>query len=740
MREALMWLNRALKENGIDQEILQGQRKLLLDRSLIWIDTHEFTRRAKQLLDRSDQDINPEFVREAEETLALYDQHFLYDYSFESDDLIQWHASQQNKLTDLRDNLLEQLIQFHINQGTLAEAQHLAEIWLNSLNPGFVPLEYLIWISLKRRYYSVVQRYLALLQRYQDDDPTFFGTSVTTWRSLIQKEEEPSLALIRLPVRGIVLTSVGLQANVLDRPHQLRDFVQLLKNQHIRLVGLTGLPGAGQTRFAQQVAQLLQQTQINFSVAWYELSAESDFELLLNEILSQLRMHQLKTLPYSLKQKRFKQMVQAYPCLVVIDEATSQKFSNGEFLDTLIDMFDNVQLLLIARHLPGTKHYPFELTGFDAAQIRQFLTQEIPQLDREDETVFQALAQITGGLPLVLNWLVGFLKAQRFQVKSFVKALSRLQGLPWNLDSVITNYEYILNWLWYQLWPDEKNILYTISMFDPTAGVSLADVLAIAESAFILKADSLQRKFDQLVEMNLLQKQSGSDERYILHPITYAYIQQQTEQIQQMQRSFQVMGIQCAYIRHFLDFVSMEASNFWRLDLNKTNILRMFEVVLVQDTQPEMRQEIVVALNRVYEYLEKRGLYIHAEQLLANALILDDTPNRERVRLLYHRGQVASKQSLSAEAEYWFIMAWDLAQQFERIEEYSFILRDLGRVCIHQGAYNRARTYLESGQTYAMQYAQWIVWGQSIANLAAIAYQTGEHDVVRITWSRLSVD
>lgn len=732
LREALMWLNRTLKESGFNVEILHGH-PLVLNRDMVWVDAHEFSERAKRLLAYSSQEISPEFIHEVNKALNLYRDHFLNDYVFESYELNVWHDNRQTELATLRHSLFELIIQFHIQQGSLTEAQGIAETWLGSLNPGFVPLEYLIWVALKKRLYSVVQHYLARLQRYQDEDPTFFGTDVATWRALIQNEEDPPLTLLHLPAAGIMTGEIAPDNTSLNRSDALREITRLITNsQFSGAIGLTGLPGVGKTWFARRVTWALRQIQPNFMAAWFELTQDCDLETLLNDILSQLGLHHLLPLPYVTKQKRFKQIIRAYSCLIVIDEATSHRLANVEFLEALIALFDEVRLLLIARELPGTTHYPFDLSGFDAPQIRQYLIEQLPQLKGEADDVFDAATQITGGLPLVVNWLVGFLRDRRFQIKSFIKALSKLQSTHWTLETAQENYQYILNWLWLQLLLDEKNILYTAAMFSPSDGVSLEDLHEIADSAFVLKQDKLLQKVEKLLALSLLHEQADSTRRFMLHPTTFMYIQLQIDQIAEIQPSFQMSAIHRAYIERFLRVTRQHEGAFAQLDLHKNNLLRMFEVVLLHNAQPRMQLEIIAALSRTYDYFEKRGLYSKAESLLTAALNISDIPDEERVHLLHHLGQAAFKQGQLESAERWLSTAWEFAQQLELVELYGIILRDLGRVCLHQGAYAKAMDYFQHGQDHVLQQEQPLLRGQIMSNIGVIAYQRGNYEDAKV--------
>lgn len=723
-RDALSILNRIFRDLDVDGKLLYGQKTLEFKQHLVWVDTHEFTQIAKEVLNYSIQDIDFDLIQIMKSALSLYTAHFLQDYTFDSDQLKAWQQKRQTELMTIYHSVLEQLIQFHIYQGALDEAQYYAEAWLESLEaldlPYFLPLEYLIWTGVKRRNYARVQHHLTRLQQ-QESEPTFFGTNVETWRMLLQKEEDPPLTLLRLTPSPDQPTAVKRLNDNTDS--RLTDFVDLLTGTYIPpVIGLLGLPGAGKTVFAKQAVQLLQHQKSDFEVAWIELNINSDFESLLNDVLLQFHLSQLETLQFAVKQTRLRQLSQAHRYLVVIDEGTSQRFLDEEYLEPLCNLFDGMQLILVARKIVGNNYYPFELHGFDVDRIRQFILDEAPDGTHITTNDVEAIRQITYGLPLSLNWLTGFVNDRRFHISTFILALSKLQTNSWTFETATDNYTYILNWLWQQLMVDDKNILFTISMFDPTYGVTFEDIEAISDTAFVLKPERLQEKLDLLLRLKLVEVQTSAKNtpQYSLHPITYTYIQQQTQELSQ------ITTIQQAYIQHIFHYAHTHCSDFTSLDKHKNNIVWMFEIVLLQNSHQYFNLEIIALLNQLFDYFNRCGLHTKMQELFGRALEIDDISGLQRIQLLHHLGQALFKQGKLDNAESWFNQAWDVAQNNEISECYSSILRDLGRVYFYRGEYEKAIRYFEQGKKYTDP-NQFIIRGQILANLGSIAERQGRY-------------
>ncbi|MBK8021110.1 MAG: tetratricopeptide repeat protein [Chloroflexi bacterium] len=728
LREALHWLNRALREAGFPVELFPaqapGQRSLQFARAHVWVDVHEFSGRARQVLAQPEHSSDMEVESAVLAALDLYQDHFLNDMTFDSDALALWHEQRQQALADLRHQLLERLVQTHIYRGELARAKQIAEMWQNSLNAGFVPLQYLMWLALTLRLNSAAQQVLAQLQRYQDEEPTFFGTDVETWREVIDSDKAPSLLLLRLHTVSQVNAATLLPDGAYSRRQQTLDLVERLVESYTpRVIGLTGLPGAGKSQFIEQVASLVRQAQPRIEIVLIKVTAETDFETLLNDALDQLRFQQLRALPYAVRQRRFKQVVHEGQTLVIVDDATAFRLSDAEFVHGICDLFEQTELILVARSLPGDRHYPIELEGFSQDRVHAYLAEQVPQISNVDSGVYEAVTRITGGLPLAMRWLIGFLRDERFQLTAFVKALSQQFEGGWTLQTAVENYDVILNWLWYQLLPDERNVLYAFSLFDAARGAGLEDIVAIAALAFPMKPERLQEKIARLVKLGLLQPLSAAEPRWGMHPITDQFMKDRVAQAES-----QFSATRQAFTARFLSYASQHADDFAALDREQNNLLKMFDMVLDGRQPPARPDQAVATLNRVFSYFKTRGLYARLGQLLENALTIVGVPDQERVHLLARLGENIFNQGQYDAVEQWYQSAWELAQQVEFTEAYGNILSELGRLYIMRGKYDAAKASFDSALDAVAAHGQWRIEAQIRANLGVVAYHLGQYD------------
>ncbi len=726
LRDAIYAIRKELGEGLIPRETTGDQKKLRVDQSELWVDTADFRSRAQALVNGNDQNPDVNFEKEALDVLGLYRAHFLDDYMLGEQDAVDaWQEEKRNQLAQVRHNLLEQLVRYYIKQGALSEAQQQAESWLHSLNPGPLPLQYLLWMSVTRRQYAPAQVYLAQLQKHEASGTLQFGFGAAQWRRFIDNQDEPLPSLLNLPT--------GAADGELDEPAQdfvgregaIKDFVKLmLGSDQPRVMGITGLPGVGKTSFTRQLLFRLRQGKPKYDLVRLELNPGSDFELLLNDVLGQLGMDALLTLAYTVKQRRFKQLLQVRPCLIVIDEGMSRKLSSPGFLEPLLSLFEGARLLLVARSLPDEGFYTFDLPGFDSLYVRQFLARHLPGVPGAENGLLDTFTRTTGGLPLILELVAGFVKDKRFMMASFTEALSSARGEAWTLEDAPRLYGRMFDWLWKSLTPNEWHVLAIVSLFDATNGGAEEDVLAVAGAALALTGTKARQKLDLLVKLGLLQRQLRAGAPcYHLHPIVYDYAQTRRER----ERATATMaGIRAAYSRHIMNYVSQYSDDYPRLDAQKDNIIRMFASALSDFAAPAMQGEVVALLNRIYDYFDRRGLYIIAEQLLVDGQKVAQVSDFDRVRLLFNQGQAIFKQGRMDDAERALAEAWERAQDCEFVELYGVILRDLGRVSMARGDYDTAVDYLTKGYQSAAKY-QLVLRAQIMANLGAIDNMKGQY-------------
>jgi tetratricopeptide (TPR) repeat protein len=697
----------------------------------VWTDSQEFMRRASVLMAQAPLNSHAQ-IQEAQEILELYQHHFLEGYFPKAEGLVVWREERQEELARLRHNLFDQIIQFYLWHASLVEAQEYAERWWDSLEPGYIPLQYLIWITANRRQYADLEGYLDELgiREKKEKNTSPIGLSAVAWRRHLQKHTYWPLSLLRLTTYRVneAVSSIR-EDSVVGQELVLREVLTILtERNNTKILALTGLPGAGKTTLAQIAAQTLYKMNSGYEIVYIQLKPDPDFESILNSILEQFRMEHVIPFNYVKKQRYVKQLLQRRRCLILIDEGNTRKLSDSTVFQTLLNTLNDAFILFVAQQIPDENCFSISVEGLTPKHARLLLVREFPELGTLDDVLFADIVHITGGLPLGLNLITGFLKEQRFQLRTFADALKQTINAPLNQDNVYSIYEGILAWMWQTLSRTERLILHAVSMFDTTNGATVDDIAIVCND---LRDNTLSMKINTLSRMSLLRSQQKQDSpaRYTLHSIIFNFIRGKALQL--TNQPSEIGRVEQAYIRHFLNYLEVHRLDFPKLDDQRENIIHMFELVLLSDQHRQVCIDAAEALCMIYPYLEKRGLYNVADRLISSALKWEEisATSKVRVRLLHHAGQAAYKRSMLDTAGQYLDQAIELAKTTQATELYSAIYLDQGLIYLQSGRYLDAMNNFEEANQWALEHDQLLLLCRITVNSGVCAHRQGHYQL-----------
>jgi tetratricopeptide (TPR) repeat protein len=728
-KSALFYLPSLIKELCLDTS---DQSVIKFDPTSVWVDSVDFMQRTNLLLTQSPLTHHQQ-IQEAQNILDVYRHHFLQDYFPKADGLVNWREKRQLELVKLRHNLFDQIIQFYLWHASLIEAQQYAEQWLASIEPGYIPLQYLIWVTANRGQNAQLVNYLDMLRKKERKEKTIspIGLSASAWRRHIQKHSYLPLSLLRLTTSQLNRTFSEIdQDEVIGQENTLHEVLVALSEKHNKQrLSLTGLPGVGKTTLAQLVAQVLRKPNSGYEVIQIQLKPEPDFESILNDILKQFRMDHLLSSNYVKKQRQVKQILRQRRTLIIVDEGNTRKLGDVTVYQTLLNTLGDASLLLVAQQLPDDTFYNITVQGLKPKHAQQMLIHSLPKLSGLDESVFQKLVQITGGLPLGLKMLAGFLIEGRFQLATFVEALYRIAPPMLDSQKVYEVYQNILAWLWRTLTAMEKLILYAVSMFDSTSGATAEDIVIVCPD---FRADTVRAKIETLNQLGLLRLPADPAQtpHYTLHSVVHNFVRSWAFQ----ELSGDVNKIERAYISYFSSYIKANVENFSLLDQQKENIIHILHIVLLNEKAGrEDFLNAVIDLCHICPYLEKRGLYEVADKLISQVLQTDVTrlTTEYHVRLLHFAGQMAYKQSNYDSSAQYLEQALTLARNTNAAEYYSAIYLDLGLFHLQAGDYTEAMNFFETANEWALRHEQLLLLCRIAANSGVCANKQGYYDLGR---------
>lgn len=713
-----------VKENYLNSS---DQSHIQFFNEKIWVDSRAFESRASELLLHTPLNDNTQ-VENARQILTLYKGHFLQNYFPRADGLIEWEEDRRNRLASLRDGILDQLIQFYLRGARLEEAQHYAEIWRKSLEPGLTPLQYLIWITANRHQHGLMEKYLEELRRVENetDGITPTGLDSAEWQRHLQKREDLPLSILGLtPNSGTSSFPMLREDRFIGREGIVNDLVSILsKRQDAKVIVLTGLPGVGKTTVARLVIQSLQKADSNYKIIILQLTVEPDFESLLNSILEQSEMWHSIPLNLTKKRQLIKQLLRKQQYLIVIDEGNVTTLSDNTFVQALLDLLSDAHTLLVGQNVSSENHIPFLVEGLKPKDVKTLLNRQLPEIESVKGDVFSEIVNITGGLPVGLNIMIGCLRDQRFQINTFISILGSVNAEPLGQDNVQPRYDAILSWIWSVLNPTEKLILYATAMFDPTSGATFEDIDSICSN---ISGKLMKSRIDTLCSLSLLNDQESEEQtpHYTLHSLVFRFVQQSARFHENIQHD--LAAIQHDWIEHFLDYALTYQLRFPMLDLQRRNIIRMFELVLIDKPNQMLYRRTVAAFCLIYPYLEKRGLYELAVRLISKIIKSDAIQQMpdEHIRLLHHAGQAAYKLGNQELAQHYLSQSLLLASGMEMQRYYGTIHLDLALLHLQSGKFSDAMNSFEESHQWAQEYNQRVLLCRITVNTGVCAMRQG---------------
>jgi hypothetical protein len=301
------------------------------------------------------------------------------------------------------------------------------------------------------------------------------------------------------------------------------------------LVALYGLGGIGKTALAREAADLSLQEGRFQQVVWISAKTEkfegvgvekipvSDltFDGLLDDIARQCY------LPDSMKQspaeklQSIQGLLAARPILIVLDNLETVK-DHETLVSRVAELLrGRSKVLLTSRHeVKHTNVHALRLGGLEPDEGVVFLKKEgrsrgvTAVVEAPQETLLD-IHKVTGGAPLALKLVVGQLSRQPLEpVLRGLKEAS-FEGQDYEF------YRFVFKHSWDLLSLEAKEVLVSMSVFDPAAGGPVQMVLQVSKA----DEDAFYPAMDELVAMSLAD--FGGElghRRYVLHQLTHYFI------------------------------------------------------------------------------------------------------------------------------------------------------------------------------------------------------------------------
>lgn len=332
----------------------------------------------------------------------------------------------------------------------------------------------------------------------------------------------------------------------------------------------------------------------------------------------------------------------------------------------------------------GIRYLDVEPFNPQRREALDLFAQHVPaERVRQEETLFLALADLLGHLPLAIE-----IAAQRVAedyedtpLDTFVVQMQaetmRLQALAGSPQSVRTSF----NATFQALSPDLQVLFSQL-------GVMRGEDFGVEAAAAVAQRDSTTtlHQLIQLRRLSLLQRKQAR--RYRFHSLLRDFARERLADEQANVRM----------IEYYTEYLKLQAARFEELDSERANILGALQAA----HERALYSILVAGVNAFYPYLEARGLYSTAEKYLqfarhATEVSRDDVGHAQT---LFQLGRVARKQRKYRAACEYLGDGLLLAQQLNDTELLSAMLWNLAGAEVDLGEYDQS-------EAHAMQAARW---------------------------------
>lgn len=325
-------------------------------------------------------------------------------------------------------------------------------------------------------------------------------------------------------------------------------------------------------------------------------------ENLLDHVLALFQEPLTSELPT--KKEKVIELLSAWKTLLVLDNM--ETVSDGRILSFIQNFPPTVKakVLLTSRFKSGGWELPIAVSEFSPDEIKEFIGIKAAELGvafPRDDATSRKVADVSGGLPLAIQWMIGqFKRTNRLDV-----VLARTK----EKDSPVL--EFSFRNIWNVLDSDARTVLAVLSIFD---GPTTVQEIGIASE---LRLDVVERSLSNLSEVTLVTRSTQQSDGRVLFsslPITMSFARHQLSEMGDLEirarrrvRQFnEQMELQASEVARF-------RSEFERYGIASENDRRA--AILCRRAQSEMFSGNVTEAELLFKQardLAPTSAYVHA--------------------------------------------------------------------------------------------------------------------------------
>lgn len=475
----------------------------------------------------------------------------------------------------------------------------------------------------------------------------------------------------------------------------------LLSDENIILYSLQGMGGVGKTTLAAHLAYRLR-THFPDGVLWARVDT-SDTMSTLSTFAHAYGYEVSQYTDLASRSRVVRELLANKHTLMVLDNVES-----SQQIEPLLPPSGRCTVLITTRQrnlsaLRGGQAFqigPFADDGQESLHLfRRVLGAQ--RVARERETLAQ-IAALLGHLPLAIDIVASRMAYEPgWSAHDFWQRLKRKKRRLHELAYEDQSVRFSFTASYTALSPEEQAVFVALGLF--VGEDFLAEAVAFVTEMDLFDAEDVLRR---LYGLSLVQQSRPG--RYRLHPLLRDFARDQQPSPQQADR----------LITFYIGFAETHSYDFKTLDGESDNLLSA-----IPTAQGALLGRGVAAL---YPFLEARGLYDLADELLERAL--GGVPGRELTsQLLRQRGRIAERRGHYKQAETHYERGLEHAKTAANPALTSDLLRSLGVLSARQGDYVMAEAYYQEGMQHTHLVSQEDNISRLLRGLGVQAFMRGDY-------------
>ena len=571
----------------------------------------------------------------------------------------------------------------------------------------------------------------------------------------------------------LFIASLSSSSQLIGREQEIADLRELLSQDVVRLVTLTGVGGTGKTRLSLSVARLLR-NQFADGVSFVPLEIVTLRQTLIKEIATTLKVKEvvgeplLDTLKTYLRDKQL---------LLVLDNFEQLVTQGATVLPELLKAAPKLKILVTSREvlqLSQEHEYPVEplalpqinkpkllLTATSLASyaaVALFVTRaQVVKADfsltEDNAFIIAQICHKLDGLPFAIE-----LAAARIKMLSPTKLLERLSdklkvltGGARDLPARQQTLRGAIDWSYDLLDPQEQALFRCLAIFAGGCTVESAEAVYINASrgrsntseSVVVAVDDIDvlEGLTALANKSLLKQREdkNGEIRFNMLPTIREY---GLEKLAEQQQGQELTAVELEYVKYFIEWVdgsesklrsSNQLAELVRLDSDYDNLREVLERTLTRPLTTHYSLQLSGLLKSFWEirgyFSEGRGYLQRALALTVTDTNADDTQagKTDRIKALYAMGRLAYTQGDFASAQTYGLENLALSQEIVDKSGIANSMHVLGNIAYEQGNYTQAQVYYTESLHLRQQLGDKWAIGTSLNNLGIVAVEQQDY-------------